>query len=264
MVLSSGRSPRISAAPAIVTRNSRGVALMRGDLPLDNTIQYKGTIELDGAQPVVFENVSTGMDLAEVFRDSISPVALLMNNPYRQVKIKSVDVDVQIKEKNVTSAIWSAGLSRSRVRRGESMDVEVVTESFQAQKRSYKLSFVVPEGTPPGTYPLIVCGGYGYEEFLKKAVPHRFTPENLDTLVGAINDVLAIGRNELHCILVLQAGGVALENAELPDLPATKALVLGDPRRAVTMQVFPGWIDKSVQTGAVIIDGKIMNITVEQ
>jgi hypothetical protein len=94
-------------------------------------------------------------------------------------------------------------------------------------------------------------------------VPHRFVPENLDTLVGAINDILSISRDELHCIFVLPAGGIALESAELPELPATKAMVLGDAKRAVTMQVFPGWIDKSVRTGAVIIDKKITNVTVE-
>ncbi|MFH1369797.1 MAG: hypothetical protein ABII09_00690 [Planctomycetota bacterium] len=250
--------------PLLLRVTIAGAALMRGDLPPDNTIQYKGTIELDGEEPVTFENVSTGMDLMEMIRDSISPAALLMNNPYRQVKIKSVALDVQIKEKNSTSAIWSVGLSRSRVRRGENLDVEVVTESFQAQKRTYTFNFAVPADTSPGMYQLIVCGGYGYEEFLKKAVPHRFTPENLDTLIGALNDVLAIGRDELHCILVLQAGGVVLENAELPDLPATKALVLGNSSRAVTMKMFPGWIDKNVRTGGVIIDKKVMNIMVEQ
>jgi hypothetical protein len=250
--------------PLLLRATIAGAVLVRGDLPPDNTLQYKGVVELDGAGPVVFENVSTGFELAEMMRDSVSPVALLMNNPYRQVRIKSFDLDVRVNEKNITSAVWSVGLSRSRVKCGEKVDVEVVTESFQAQKRKYAFSFVVPENTPPGTYQLLVCGGYDYGEFLRRAVPHRFVPENIDTLVGAMNDILAIGRDELHCILVLPSGGVAIENAELPELPATKALVLGDAKRAITMQVFPGWIDKSVRTGAVIIDGKIMNITVEQ
>jgi hypothetical protein len=82
--------------------------------------------------------------------------------------------------------------------------------------------------------------------------------------VAALNDILAIGRDELHCILVLPAGGVALEGAELPELPGTKALVLGDAKRAITMQPIPGWIDKKVRTGSVIVDKKIMSITVEQ
>jgi hypothetical protein len=111
---------------------------------------------------------------------------------------------------------------------------------------------------------MIVCGGYDYEEFLKKAVPQRFVPENLNTLVGAINDILAIGRDELHCILVLPAGGVSLERAELPELPATKALVLGDATRAVKIQVYPGWIDRKIRTGSVIMEQRIMNVTVEK
>jgi len=99
---------------------------------------------------------------------------------------------------------------------------------------------------------------------LRRTVPYRFMAENLDTLVDVINDILSIDRDQLHCILVLPAGGVVLEKAELPGLPATKALVLGDAARAVTMQVFPGWVEKHVRTGGVVIDSKVMNVTVEQ
>jgi hypothetical protein len=79
-----------------------------------------------------------------------------------------------------------------------------------------------------------------------------------------INRILAVSKNELHCIMVLPAQGVALEQAELPGLPGTKAMVLGDTRRANTMRAFPGWIDNSVRTSTIVIDKKIMNITVEQ
>jgi len=238
--------------------------VFQGEMPPDNTVSYKGTIETDGAGTVVFDNVSTGEGLNGAVRDTMSPLVLLMSNPYRQVRIKSINVDLDIREKDITSAIWSVGLSGSRVKRGDNLDVEVVTESVRSQKQKYNFNFTVPENTPAGTYQLIICGGFDYEDFLRKAVPHRFAPENLDTLVGVMNRILAVGRNELHCVLVLPAGGVALEQAELPELPATKAMVLGDSRRANTMQIYPGWIDKSVRTSTIIIDKKIMNVTVEQ
>jgi len=251
--------------PRLLQAVISGAALMRGNLPPDNTIRYKGVITLDGAEPIAFENVSTGEGLGEVIRDSVSPVALLMNNPYREVRIKSFDIDVNVVEKDITAAVWSAGLSKSHIKPGESIDVEVIIERYLAEKRKYTFRFDVPENTPPGTYQLLICGAADYEEFLKKAVPHRFTPENLETLIGALNDILAIGRDGLHCILILPAaGGVAMENAELPELPATKIMVLGDAKRATAMQAYPGWIDKNVRTGAIIIDKKIMNIAVEQ
>jgi hypothetical protein len=250
--------------PLLLRSAISGAVFLLGDLPPDNTVQYKGVVKLDGAGEIAFENISTGNDLAEMIHDSIGPVALLMNNPYRQVGIKSFDFEVRVTEKDVTSAIWSVGLSDSRVKSGESVDVEVVTESVLADKRKYAFSFVVPDNTPPGMYQLVVCGGQAYEDFLRKAVPHRFMPENFETMVAVINDILSIGRDELHCIFVLPRGGVAMENAELPELPATKAMVLGDARRAITMQAYPGWIDKSVRTGSIVVDRKIMNITVEQ
>jgi len=67
----------------------------------------------------------------------------------------------------------------------------------------------------------------------------------------------------LYCILLLPAGGVTLENAELPDLPATKALVLQDAKRALTARPYQHWVERSLRTDAVIIDKKVMQITVE-
>jgi len=126
--------------------------LERGDLPPDYMLRYRGAIELEGAKLVTFENVSTGAGLNEIIRDSISPVALMMNNPYRQVQIKSFDIDVTVDKKNITSSIWSATIRDSRVKNGETLDVDVVIESFQAQKREYKFGIAVPEDTPAGTY----------------------------------------------------------------------------------------------------------------
>jgi hypothetical protein len=249
--------------PLLLRVGVSALVQLRGALPPDNTLYYRGNIELDDGQTISFDNISTGQNLAEVIRDGVSPVALLMNNPYSKVKIKSFDFDVRVSEKNVLAGIWSVELSQSKVKPGQRLDVDVVLERFLAQKQKYTFNFVVPRDTPAGTYQLIVCGGYDYEEFLKKATPFRFVPENLDTLVGAINDVLAIDRDELHCMLILPGGGVALENAELPELPATKALVLGDATRAAKMQVYPGWLERKVRTGFVLVDQQVMNVTVE-
>ena len=68
----------------------------------------------------------------------------------------------------------------------------------------------------------------------------------------------------MYCLLVLPPQGVAVEQAELPDLPATKALVMQDAKRTLTIQPYQHWIEKSLETGTVIIDKKVMPITVEK
>ena len=86
----------------------------------------------------------------------------------------------------------------------------------------------------------------------------------MDSLIEAINNILAIKRNKLYCMLVLPPGGIAVEKAELPDLPATKALVLQDAKRAVRIQPYQHWLEDSLEVGTVIIDKKVMRITVEK
>jgi len=111
---------------------------------------------------------------------------------------------------------------------------------------------------------LTVCGGYGYELFLRKTTPYRFVPQNLAGLRESLKYLLNIGRDKLYCLLVLPAGGVTIEKAELPDLPATKMLVLQNAKRTLKTQPYSHWLEKRIESGTIIIDKKTMHITVEK
>jgi hypothetical protein len=238
--------------------------LCLGDLPPEHTIEYKVAIGIDGAESVSFKNVSAGRGLAEIITDSIGSVAMLMDNPYKKVDIKSIDFDVRVEPKNSVSHIWSVELSDSKVKAGQEIRVAVVVESFLAEKKKYEFILKVPEQARPGRYELMVCGSYGYEQFLRKAVPYRFIAQNMSGLIEALNDVLGIERDRLYCLLLLPPRGVALQGAELPDLPATKALILQDATRTLNAQPYPRWLEKSLDTDTVIIDREAMSITVEK
>jgi hypothetical protein len=250
--------------PIVLRSAVAGATLMLGGLPPDHTVKYKVIIGIEGTAPVTFENVSTDSGLDEMLEEGVGSVAILLNNPYEKVNIKSINFDVRIVPKNVSSRIWSVDLSDSRVKAGQELDVTVVVESFLAEKKEYHRSLKIPRELAPGKYDLIVCGGHGYQEFLMKNAPYKFVPQNLDTLVDAMNNLLTIGRDKLYCLLVLPAAGVAVERAELPDLPATKALLLQDAKRALRSQPHSHWIEQSLATGTVIIDEKVMQITVEE
>ena len=122
----------------------------------------------------------------------------------------------------------------------------------------------IPEDLAPGKYELIVCGSQAYEQFLAKSVPHRFIATSMPELIEALNNALNIPRDRLYCLLVLPPSGVTLEKSELPDLPATKAMVLQDTKRALRIQPYQHWMEKSIKTGTVINGRKVVQITVEQ
>ena len=250
--------------PAVLRSVIAGAVLFRGELPPENTVAYKGMIDVRGLGPISFENISSGFDLAEMTADSVGPVAMLMNNPYEEVEIRSLEFDIQIMPRSAVAHIWEVSLSDSKVKAGQTIEIAVVVESVLGGKKNYECSLRIPDELAPGQYDLIVSGGYGYGEFLKKAAPYRFVPQSLASLVEAMNNVLAVKRDRLYCLLVLPAGGIAVEKAELPDLPATKAMVLQDGKRTLSAQPYLHWLEQAVETGTVIVDKKVMHITVEK
>jgi len=241
-----------------------GAALYLGDFPPDHMLEYKVAIGIEGGRSIAFENISSGLGLAELIVDSMSPVILLMNNPYKEVGIESLDFDIRITPRNIISHIWSAELSDSTVKAGETIDVGVVLESVLAGKKRYQCSLEIPEDLAPGKYELTVCGSREYEQFLFKSVPQRFLVNSFSDLVDALNDSLQIRRDKLYFLLTLPPGGVALEKAELPDLPATRVLVLQDSKRALRMLPYSHWLERTLDPGTVVIDKKVLRVTVEK
>ena len=241
-----------------------GAVLYLGDLPPDHMIEYGVAIGMEDAESINFENVSTELGLAEMIVESVGSVALLMNNPYGKVEIRSIDFDVRIVPKNIVSHIWSVNLSDSKVKAGQEINVGVIVESFLAGKKKYDFSVKIPEELAPGRYDLTICGSYEYERFLRKAVPYRFIAQDMSSLLEALNNALGVPRDRLYCLLVLPAGGVTVERAELPDLPATKVLVLQSAKRTVRIRPYPHWLEKSLKTGTIIIDKRTIRVTVER
>jgi hypothetical protein len=241
-----------------------GAVFQLGDLPLDHTIEYKVAIGIRNAEPVTFENVSSSVGLNEVIIESYSALGLLMNNPYQSVEIESITFNLRITPQSIISHIWSVDLSDSQVKAGQTVDVGVVVESVLAGKRKYQCRLDIPEDLAPGKYELTVCGQRDYEQFLVKSVPHRFIAQSLPGLIDALNNSLRIDRNKLYFVLALPPGGVILENAELPDLPATRALVLQDAKRVLRMLPHSHWLERSQDIERIVIDKNVLRITVEK
>ena len=250
--------------PMLLQAALAGASFQLGDFPPDHMVEYKVNIGLEDDKSIKFENVSTARGVNDLIIESAGSVSMLMNNPYEEIDIQSVDYDIRIVPRSIISHIWSLNLSDSKFKAGENIDIEVIVESVLAGKKKYKCSLEIPENLAPGKYDLTVCGARDYERFLVKSAPYKFIAQNVSALIEALNYSLSVDRDKLYFILSLPPGGIALEQAELPDLPATKALVLQNAKRTLQVRPYQHWIEESLKTGTVIIDEKVLKITVEK
>jgi hypothetical protein len=187
-----------------------------------------------------------------------------MNNPFREIPIQRAQFEVDVTASNRLSTISVVDVSDLKVKPGQQIVVGAVVESYPAVKRRYEFKIQVPDRLEPGEYALTVCGPYEYLQKLKRLAPYRFVARDADTLIEALDYLLNIRRDRLYCLLELPAGGVALERHELPDLPATKAMVLQSVNKTITIQPFQHWIEKSLEIDTITVDKESVKITVEK
>ncbi|MFA5553847.1 MAG: SpoIVB peptidase S55 domain-containing protein [Phycisphaerae bacterium] len=248
--------------PLLLRIALNGAAYQYGDLPLEHSIRYKVDIRFDGTKSISFENVSTDSEIMEAMVESTAPVSMLMNNPFRPVRIDSIHCEIQQTDKSLASQIWALNLSNSRVRPGEKLRVEVILESMRSQKKNYQFEIEIPQNINKDKYEIIVCGRDGYLEFLRNAAIQRFIAQDIDSLTQALNQILNTRRDRLYCILILPKGGIALDREELPDLPATKSLVLMDSKRLMNVTAYQHWIEQSIPIDTVVAEAQKVEITV--
>ncbi|MBL7107544.1 MAG: hypothetical protein ISS77_08070, partial [Phycisphaerae bacterium] len=124
--------------PMILGAAVSGAGLMKGSLPPDNSVEYSVVIDVEGFEPIRYENISTIVGLGEMVSESSSAVAMLMSNPYRRLKIKRLEFDFRIEAKDIASRIWSVNVSDGSVKPGQQVDVTVVTEKYLGAKRKFE------------------------------------------------------------------------------------------------------------------------------
>jgi hypothetical protein len=248
--------------PLLVGLIINGAALYQGDFPPDNMIEYKVTINTKQTEPIIFHNTATGNESASVVTETINSITLFMNNPFKQVDIESVDVEIKIRPKNILSHIWSVEASDTKVNPGQKIRLDVVVEAVLEPKKRYSFDLTIPADLAPGNYEVIICGTEQYLNLLNQLAPHRFIVQNFQTLTEAMREILTFERDNLYCVLLLPASGIVLEKTELTDLPATKALVLTDAKRALVTQPLRTWQEQKLKTNTIVVDRKSLQINV--
>ena len=165
---------------------------------------------------------------------------------------------------NSRAIISSVEVSDTTLKAGQSVDVRVILQSNRTPKKLYTSTIKIPDDLGPGKYSIFVTGGYDYERLLRKLAMYRFTARSLPTLVEAINTIAGIRQDKLYFVLQLPAGGVTVQQKELPYLPSTKTMLLASKKRTTEIRPLNHWLENSMVVGKAVLGGREIIITVEE
>ena len=249
--------------PMLLQSVIAGAALVQGSLPDDHVVDYKASIAVKGYDPIKFENISSGKSISDVASEALGSVSLLMNNPFGDAEVKSLDFEINIKPQNMLANYSSVQLDDVRVKAGSTARATVVLQSYKSKKTAYRMSMKIPKDLKAGKYKIIFAGDMGYNSFIRKAEPHKFIARDVDSLVAAIKNIVSLRRDRMYMLLKLPSAGVTIEGKELPNLPASKSMLLRTSSRTITTAPLGDWVESSKVIPSIVVGSKTMEITVE-
>lgn len=199
------------------------------DLPEQHTVRHQVTIDFGKLGVVKASNISSGDDLFPAVSDTARPVAALLNNPWGpSVQPVSVAVDVAVDEGDSTASIVNLKLDGTVYRPGETLNGTLTVRPFRQAEKTIPVQFTLPKDIADGSYTLSALDASEAISLMRRQTPHRFDPQSIEGLLAAIRQTIEPQGNRLYLSVPLPKGGLTLGQKELPDLPESRATIIGD------------------------------------
>ena len=253
-----------SVTPMILQVVLDGAANMQGPMPLEHTIRYSGQVTLPGGESIVIDNTSSDRQTSEMGRDFYSAVSLLMNNPFEEVNINSVDVKMIMEPVNKTASVWAVDVNRTDVYPGQTITASVTLRSYRLEEQTVTIGLEIPKRLAPGNYKVQILGADGYQSFVSKMAPQKFRAVDLKSLKTALNTLLGYRRDQLYAVMETPASGVVIRQHELGQLPGTKTLLMQDSKRLQPLEAYKAWAENHIAMDMIVQGSAEIEITVKQ
>jgi hypothetical protein len=241
-------------------------AIFTETLTAQRTMPAQYTARISGE--IKFENTAINIDAmgtSQAFdlSDAIMPIVLLTDNPFKNLKMVSMNLEAKVEPVDRTLTIRSVTAAKDVVAPGDEVNISVEVEPFHQAKKNVSITVTVPKDTPDGDYTMVV--GNADLAILQEAMsfPHRFEPDDIDSLTGALKNILNYSKDKIYARLVLGIEGAAKNGREFANIPASKAALYASERMAGASPLRNS-VMTSIDAGGVVDGGKMITITVNK
>lgn len=192
-----------------------------------SSIRVTGDVEFENAPGMLRINNMYSADNGSAMQASLSaavPVAYVMQGGFERLKLKRVDLKLEAFDQKKQLAIDSVTTSRRDVRAGEKVQLAICLTGENGAETIRNVEYHVPIGMEPGTLYFTVADANitNIADFRQVLTT---TPRSPVQLVSTVNNLH--GNNKAYVRIWRADPAFQLEGSDLPDPPASVALILG-------------------------------------
>jgi len=190
------------------------------------SIRVTGEVEFQNAPAPVRINNMFAADNGSAIQGSLTaaiPVAYVMQSGFNSLQLKKVSLNIEAYDQKKQLSIDGISISRRSVRPGEKVRLNILLTGENGMESTRLLEYQVPIGAEPGTLYFTVADANttNLTDFRQILTSTPHTPSQLIATVNSLHP------NTKAYVRVWRADpAFQLEGADLPDPPASVALIL--------------------------------------
>lgn len=200
----------------------------------ENTLALQGTALLDDGTEIKLDNLFPGYQPLATFSflNSIlhstgqvaATLAAIVNNPYRYVKIKKVDLNFKSIQGRLSATLENVWLSKTAFQPGDSIRVRYRLRPFHGKPFTGATTVVIPPYIESRSLTIVVGSASSVSAYEKRRMPAKFAASSYPRLIDLLRNAR---KNNWLVVQVWQADrGVIVDGEELPALPPSLQPVL--------------------------------------
>jgi hypothetical protein len=207
------------------------------ELPKEHTLYYQVDVDFGKAGKYHAENISSNNNVQDLSSDLVRPISAVMENPWsKPPEIVSINIHITVDSKSRVAEILELKLDSHVYRPGETVKGSLVIDPYRQARQSKPIAFELPADLSEGSYQLTVCNSTNCLREMQSEMPQRFEPHAISELMDALACVAAAKTDQLYLRLQLPEGGLSIKRKELPNLPASKMLILAQDQKSDMFQ----------------------------
>ncbi len=214
---------------------------MEGELPEEMTAHLEAKIELDNGRVLTIKDSFSGMSGARapgaLFMPVASSVSQLINNPFKELRIRKVTCSARVEPGRSTAEIDAVALDDASYAPGDTIRADVWLRTYRGGRERVSLSLKLPPDIAPGEHTVLFCDEPSSVRQDIRNHPGLLFPSSARQVLEAAETFASARRTALVMRLPLGAHGVVVGGKALPTLPGSVATILVNSKRTGTLSM---------------------------
>jgi hypothetical protein len=230
----------------------------------DYTAKLHTVIALKDNPDIVRDDFYSGRGPGSAAYQSLSPLLSLIGNPYSEVEIESISIDISIEDERHIARIEGAHIDKGCYKPGDEVQIWITLHPYLEEPIVQRTSITIPKDTPDGIFALMVSSVSDNESWQRKRAPLNFQPTDIQQLIR----ILQRGDNSDHVIIELYGfkRGITVRGQELPELPISMMYVMTMPHQTGESGFTSGTtvLQEKLPTPYVISGSSILRLVIDR